>query len=99
MAARKSPAEGRKGDKLWRDALMVAVKRQCETGKKTKKLFKLADKLVEKGLDGDVTALKEIGDRLDGKPTQAVDVGVDVRITKIETVIVDPKKDPKDPGR
>ena len=64
MAARKSPAEGRKGDKLWRDALMVAVKRECEDGGKTKKLAALADKLVERGLDGDVTALKEIGDTL-----------------------------------
>ncbi len=30
---------------------------------------------VEKELGGDVTALKEIGDRLDGKPAQAVELG------------------------
>ena len=52
---------------------MVAVKRESEDGGKTKKLAALADKLVERGLDGDVTALKEIGDRLDGKPTQGVE--------------------------
>ncbi len=75
MATRKSPAGGPKGDKLWRDAIMVAVKRQATDGKKTKKLAMLADKLVTKALDGDITAMKEIGDRLDGKPAQAVELG------------------------
>ncbi len=90
MAARKSPAEGRKGDKLWRDALMVAVKRECEDGGKTKKLAALAAKLVERGLDGDVTALKEIGDRLDGKPTRGVEhsgkASVSVEISDLSTL-------------
>ncbi len=75
MATRKSPAGGPKGDKLWRDAIMVAVKRQATDGKKTKKLAMLADKLIERALEGDITAMKEIGDRLDGKPAQAVELG------------------------
>ncbi len=75
MATRKSPARGPKGDKLWRDAIMVAVKRLTTGGKKTKKLAMLADKLVERALEGDITAIKEIGDRLDGKPAQAVELG------------------------
>ncbi len=54
---------------------MVAVKRQTTGGKKTKKLAMLADKLVERALEGDITAMKEIGDRLDGKPAQAVELG------------------------
>ncbi len=54
---------------------MVAVKRQATGGKKTKKLAMLADKLVERALEGDITAMKEIGDRLDGKPAQAVELG------------------------
>ncbi len=54
---------------------MVAVKRQTTGGKKTKKLSLLADKLVERALEGDITAMKEIGDRLDGKPAQAVELG------------------------
>lgn len=41
-----------------------------------KKLRALAEKLVEKALEGDVSALKEIGDRSDGKPAQAI-VGAD----------------------
>lgn len=35
-------------------------------------LDKIAAALVAKGLDGDVPALKEIGDRVDGKVTQPI---------------------------
>ena len=74
MAAPKK-AVGPKSDKMWRDALMVAVKRLTDDGTKTKKLYRLADALIDKALAGDVSALKEIGDRLDGKPAQAVELG------------------------
>jgi hypothetical protein len=75
MAARKDGKQGHKSDKLWRDAIMVAVKRETEKGSGSKRLFALADALVEKALKGDVTALKEIGDRLDGKAVQGVELG------------------------
>lgn len=75
MAARITPSTGVKSDKLWRDAIHRAVKR-VEKGDKDKRLEKLADKLVAVALEGDVSALKEIGDRLDGKPTQQVDHGL-----------------------
>lgn len=71
MAAPKNPL-GAKSDKIWRDAVMRAVRRNDpEDGKP--KLEKLADSLVKKALDGDCVALREIGDRLDGKATQAVE--------------------------
>jgi hypothetical protein len=35
----------------------------------------LARKLVEKGLGGELAALREIGDRLDGKPAQTIERG------------------------
>lgn len=73
MAATKTPPGGVKSDKLWRDAIHRAVKR---TEKGDKWLEKLADKLVAVAMEGDVSALKEIGDRLDGKPTQQVDHGL-----------------------
>jgi hypothetical protein len=56
---------------------------------KTKALRLLARKLVDRAMEGDVTAMKEIGDRLDGRPAQAVGVEVGVAITKIERTIVD----------
>ena len=39
-----------------------------------KKLARLADRCVEAALGGDMTAMKEIGDRLDGKPRQSMDM-------------------------
>lgn len=38
------------------------------------KLRKIADKLVEMAQEGDVQAIKEIGDRLDGKPKQQTEL-------------------------
>jgi hypothetical protein len=66
LAARNTPSGGSKPDKLWRDAIHRAVKRTLEDGQ-TRRLDALADRLVEKGLEGDVVAMKEVGDRLDGK--------------------------------
>lgn len=76
MAAPINP-KGAKSDKIWRAAVMRAVRRleTDEAPKDTKpeqRLERLADQLVEKGLTGDVPALREIGDRLDGKPMQTV---------------------------
>ena len=90
MAARLDGKQGYKADKLFRDALMVAVKRATAKGSPTKRLAALADALVEKGVGGDVPAIKEIADRLDGRPAQAVDVDVAVSITAIERRIIDP---------
>lgn len=73
---------------------MRAVRRAA-TGEDVQALEKLADKLVETGLGGDVSALKEIGDRIDGKPTQMI-VGDESNplhvVTRIERVIVDAGK-------
>ena len=71
MARPNAAVQQRKSDKVWRDAVMRAVARR-ESKKDPQALEKLADSLVAKGLDGDVSALKEIGDRLDGRPAQTV---------------------------
>lgn len=75
MAAPKKPnPQGPKSDKLIRNALMLAVNREDkdDQGKKVKKLALIANKLVELAIEGDVQAIKEIGDRIDGKPTLAI---------------------------
>lgn len=64
--------KGAWSDKAWRDAIRVAVNRPHDDPKRGKKLAALADALVTAGMAGDVPALKEIGDRLDGKVTQPV---------------------------
>lgn len=55
----------------WAEAINRAL--LAEDGKK---LRALADKIIDKALEGDVSALKEIGDRVDGKAAQAI-VGAD----------------------
>ena len=86
MAATKDP-KGLKSDKEWRDAIRLAVHElrtiEDKDGKpqKIKALRLLAIGLVDKALDGDVPAIKEIGDRLDGKPTQQVEATVDGNLT------------------
>ncbi len=73
MAAPKNN-KGYKSDKQWRDAIQLAVHRLASDGK-TKHLDLLAMRLVKAGAEGDVSALREIGDRLDGKPTSTVEMG------------------------
>ena len=95
MAAPKKPnPPGAKSDKEWRDAIRKAVHelRTVNGDKKAEKIKAitlLGRRLVTKAMEGDVAALKEIGDRLDGKPVQGVELGVDVKITKVEYRIVD----------
>lgn len=86
------PARGRpvgSSKKAWADAVRRAS-HALDKETKTKKLDLLARALVSAGMAGDVPALKEIGDRLDGKVPQAL-VGGDedsqpIRITRVELV-------------
>jgi len=59
---------GRKMDKPWQHALRLAVMSRDKKGERRLRL--LADRCVKSALEGDMSAIKEIGDRLDGKPTQ-----------------------------
>ena len=54
--------------KIWSDAVRKAVL-------SGKNLDRLANALIEKACEGDTAALKEVGDRLEGKVAQAVNVG------------------------
>ena len=72
----------------WSEAINRAL--LAEDGKK---LRALADKLIDAAMEGDVTALKEIGDRIEGKPAQSLMLGNDPDNPLLETVsrkIVDP---------
>lgn len=54
------------------EALRIEVTQAME-GQDKQKLRGLAEQLVKKGLSGDVQAIKEVADRLDGKPVQVND--------------------------
>ena len=68
----------------FRAALRIAVAEACEKG--GTKLRALADKLVEQGLAGNVHALREIADRLDGKAIQQHQFDMEERIKFIAVV-------------
>ena len=64
---------GRPKERPWRDALALVANEMAEKDKK--RLRKIAEACFEAASKGDVSAMREIGDRLDGKPTQAIEGG------------------------
>ena len=89
MAAAKGNTYSSKNNRLWTDTLCRACIQSDG-----KKLREMADALIAKALEGDIAAIKEIGDRLEGKPAQVISGDADNPLTvinKIERVIVNPK--------
>ena len=86
--------EGNKNNtknKPWADALRRAMARYGD-GKKNA-LNLIAEQTVELAVNGEMWAIKEIGDRTDGKAAQSVTVGGDPdapMVTKIVREIVRP---------
>lgn len=87
MAATLKPSPGRKSDKVMRDALVVALHREAAdaNGKPTKRLYLVAAALVAKAETGDVPAIKEIFDRVEGKAPQPL-IGDDDKPLKMEII-------------
>jgi hypothetical protein len=56
-------------NRLWANTIRRAVVQEDGA-----KLRRIAEKLLALAEDGDIQAMKEIGDRLDGKPAQAVEL-------------------------
>ena len=65
--------------KVWHAAIMRALDKRG-AGDRVKALDELAGKLLDLVGTGDLAALKEFGDRLDGKPAQAVEHGGSVEM-------------------
>jgi hypothetical protein len=63
-------------EKPFNDALRIALRGD------PLRLRRIADKLAEKAEEGDLAAIREVADRLDGKPAQVIDRG-DVPIEKL----------------
>lgn len=57
--------------KMWHAAILRALERRGG-GDRAKAIDELAEKLLELVAKGDLQALKEFGDRLDGKPHQTL---------------------------
>lgn len=88
MAAPEGNNFSSKDNRLWTNTLRrVAVQGDGE------RLRRLAEKLFDQAEEGNIAAIKEIGDRLEGKPAQTISGDPDNPLTvisKIERIIVDP---------
>jgi hypothetical protein len=80
-------------NKPWLEALNRAMIRY--DGGKVNALNLIADQTVKAAVSGDMWAIKEIGDRVDGKSAQSVTVSGDennpIAITEIKRTVVKPK--------
>lgn len=56
-------------NRLWANTIRRAVAQGD-----AKKLRQIADKLIELAAEGDMQAIKELGDRIDGKPKQQTEI-------------------------
>ncbi len=63
-------------DKPYREALRRAIAR-AEDAKSSRTLDKIADQHLAKAAEGDLQAIKELADRIDGKPAQESTVTID----------------------
>lgn len=77
--------------KKWKAAIDRALEQRSRLAQK-EALDELAERLLQKCDEGDMSALKELGDRLDGKVPQAL-VGDPENplhmVSKVERVIID----------
>src|SRR5215813_374558 len=67
----KNP-RGQQRDKIYREALRLELADMSE-GIDLKKLREIARRHIEKAAAGDMQAIKELADRLDGKPAQILE--------------------------
>lgn len=90
MGAPTGNKNAAKSNRMWGSAIKRAI---AQSDQDT--LRKLADKLIEMALEGDIQAMREVGDRIEGKAVQVTQLtGEDGGpvITRVENVIVDPKE-------
>lgn len=84
MAKRGAPFGNKNGvaDKPWTNALERALAQYSDGNLKAGQALRgIADGVVKRALAGDAIACKEIAERLDGKPVQAIAATVDTNIT------------------
>lgn len=69
---------GRPKSKVFREALREEI---AASGDDMSQLRKIARVLLDKAEAGDIQAVREIADRLDGKPSQEADISLDALLT------------------
>lgn len=88
----QNASKGRRWAKAIEDAIASRAHKNGKTP--TEALAELANQLIEKVAEGDLPAIKELGDRIDGKSAQSVTLSGDQEnpvVTEVRRTIVDPK--------
>ncbi len=67
---------GARSNRMWGDEIKKAI-----LANDRKDLRAIAEALIAKAREGDIQAIKEIGDRLDGRALQQIDANVDASLT------------------
>ena len=77
-------------DKPYRDALRRAIARAAQDNS-PRSLDRIAEQHLAVAAGGDISAIKELADRLDGRPAQAVEVSGDqtTYIVRMPSVVSD----------
>ena len=88
------PSKGSKPDKIIRDALILELNRMDAygDGEKIKKVNRIVHKLVEAATEGKLDAIKEIFDRVEGRPAQSVAIGQDTDLGPLQVTWLSPSK-------
>ena len=71
--------------RVWRDAIDRAIERRGGNKTRAEALDALAERLLAKCDEGDMTALRELGDRLEGRPTQIIGGDADAPLHAVIT--------------
>ncbi len=89
MGAPEGNTNSSKENRLWANTIRRAAVQDAE------RLRRIAEKLLDSAEAGDMQAVKELGDRLDGKPGQALELsgpeGGPVELKAVEWSVVHPK--------
>jgi len=89
------PVGSESKERPFRDALRKRIA-AAEANQDIRRLDRIAAKLLAKAEAGDMLAIKEVADRLDGKPAQATVVSGDSEaplVHRIERAIIDKAED------
>jgi len=88
MAAPEGNTNSKAENRLWGNTIRRAIAQGDP-----ERLRRIAEKLLAMAEDGDLQAMKELGDRTDGKPAQSLDLGNKdgEAFQMIQRTIVDPR--------
>ncbi len=84
----RGDSKGSKPDKIIRDALILELNRMdTHDGEKVKKVNRIVHKLVNCAIEGKIDAIREIFDRVEGRPSQDVAIAHTGELT-LKSVVV-----------